>query len=88
MNKKHLVELHRQVHNLKPVVIIGTNGLTDAVHVEIDNALDVHELIKIKINANDHDERQQMIDNICESHQATLIKKIGHIIAVFRPTKK
>lgn len=33
-------------HNLKPVVLMGANGLTEAVLAEIEIALDYHELIK------------------------------------------
>ena len=40
-------------HDYKPVVIIGGNGLTDAVINETDIVLETHELVKIKVNADD-----------------------------------
>ena len=40
-----------QAHALKPVILIGQSGLTDAVVNEIQLALDTHELIKIKIRS-------------------------------------
>ena len=36
-------------HHLSPVVMLGGNGLTEGVLAEIDNALNHHELIKVKI---------------------------------------
>lgn len=36
-------------HSLKPVVMIGQNGLTDGLGRAIEMQLDLHELIKIKI---------------------------------------
>ena len=44
-------QLKAQSHSLKPVVIIGNNGLTEAVHQEIECALEAHELIKIKMSS-------------------------------------
>ncbi len=35
-------------HHLSPVVMLGGNGLTEGVLAEIDNALNHHELIKVK----------------------------------------
>jgi RNA-binding protein len=49
MDTAHKKQLKMQAHDLKPVVIIGQAGLTDAVLTEIDIALDYHELIKVKI---------------------------------------
>ena len=43
--KQHLKGL---AHSLKPVVLLGANGLTEAVLAEIEIALDHHELIKSK----------------------------------------
>lgn len=77
-------QLKAQSHSLKPVVIIGNNGLTEAVHQEIECALEAHELIKIKINANDKAERQVMVDAICSTNQAVCVNQIGHIAAFYR----
>lgn len=79
--KKHLKGL---AHHLNPVVMTGNQGLTDAVHHEIEVALEAHALIKLKVNAEDRDDRQAMIDEILERHQAELIQKIGHTITIYR----
>lgn len=84
LNKQEKKDLKKKVHHLKPVVMIGANGLTDAVHVEIDKALKAHELIKIKVATDDRDVLQGMIDEICERNDAELIQTIGHMIAVYR----
>ena len=84
MDKTTLKKLKADAHALKPVVIVGAKELSDTVHQEIDLALDAHELIKIRINANDNEHRQQMINNICQQHQATFIQKIGHVITIYR----
>ena len=48
LNKKQIQHLKGLAHSLKPVVMLGANGLTEAVVAEIDYALNHHELIKIK----------------------------------------
>ena len=49
-------------HHLNPVVMLGGNGLTEGVLVEIDNALNHHELIKVKVAGADRDTKQLIIN--------------------------
>jgi RNA-binding protein len=74
-------------HSLKPVVMIGQAGLTAAVLAEIESALDVHELIKVKIRA-ERDERKAICDEICASTKAELVQSIGQIIVIYRLNPK
>lgn len=84
MNTQMKKALKQKAHSLNPVVITGSAGLTEGVHNEIDVALNAHELIKIRVNAEDRDQRKQMTTVICEHHKAELIQAIGHIIAIYR----
>jgi len=79
--KRHLKAL---AHPRKPVVIIGDSGVTPAVLHEILLALDHHELIKIRVNAEDREAREAMIGEICATTEATLVQRIGHIATLFR----
>lgn len=82
--KQKIKELGLEVHKLKPVVLIGNKGLTEAVMNEIDAALEHHELIKIRIAGTEREEREAIIKEVCDKQQAILIKKIGHIFAIYR----
>ncbi|QGU33039.1 ribosome assembly RNA-binding protein YhbY [Thermochromatium tepidum] len=73
-----------QVHHLKPVVLIGQQGLTDSVLAEIERALDHHELIKVRVNAGDRDERDAAIGLICQRTGADLVSRVGHVAALYR----
>lgn len=77
-------QLRKLGHTLKPVVIIGANGLTDAVCNETDLSLAHHELLKIKVNAADRDERDAIIESLCQRCPAELVQRIGHIALVYR----
>lgn len=72
-----------QAHALKPVIMIGNAGFTPAVLAEIERALDIHELIKIRIRA-ERDDRELISAQICADTKAELIQKIGQIIAIYR----
>ncbi len=77
-------ELRGRGHTLKPVVTIGSAGLSKAVLREIDLSLEHHELMKIKIAGADRDSRAQMIGEICSTLRAELVQAIGHIALIYR----
>ena len=86
--KKQLKTLKALCHNLKPVVTIGQNGITENVFSEIEIALDHHELVKIKLAAGDRDDREKMIQLICQQTGAEKIQSIGKTLTLFRRNLK
>lgn len=76
--------LKTKAHQLKPVVMVGGNGLTEPVHLEITRALQDHELIKVRLAGADRDARKAMIADICMTHQAVIIQQIGHVVAIYK----
>lgn len=76
--------LKSKAHHLKPIVIIGTGGLTPGVSNEIERALEDHELIKVRISQNEREIRRSISTQIVIDHHATLIGSIGHIIILYR----
>lgn len=76
--------LKAQAHHLKPIVLIGSKGLTQAVIDETDAALTAHELIKVKINGAEKEDRIQMADELCEQTHAHLIQLIGNTAIIYR----
>ena len=83
--KKHLKSL---AHSLKPVVLLGQNGLTEGVLAEIEGALDHHELIKVKVATDDREMKQLIIDAIVCETNAVNVTKIGHIVVLFRQSEE
>ena len=75
-------------HSLKPVVLVGNSGLTDSVLAEIDNALEHHELIKVRVSGQERADRKLMLDEIAAKTGAELVLVIGHIGGFYRPSKK
>ncbi|MCT7940891.1 ribosome assembly RNA-binding protein YhbY [Shewanella holmiensis] len=79
--KQHLKGL---AHSLKPVVMLGANGLTEGVLAEIDSALNHHELIKVKVASSDRELKNAIVDAIVRETQSTKVQTIGHILVIFR----
>ena len=84
LSNKQKQHLRRLGHGLKPVVMIGGDGLANTAQNELELALRRHELLKIKVSATDRDERNVMIQKLCEASAAQLVQRIGHIALVYR----
>jgi len=83
VNSEQLKQMKTKAHDLKPVIMIGQAGLTEAVSKEIELALDIHELIKIKVRA-EREDRKQIQQQICTETNAELIQSIGQVIVIYR----
>jgi RNA-binding protein len=88
VNDKQKRYLRGLAHTLKPVVMIGNKGLTETVLNEIDNALNHHELIKVRVSGQEKADRIQMLDEIAEKTNADIVQVIGHIGGLYRPAKE
>ena len=71
-------------HNLKPVVLMGANGLTEAVSAEIDLALNHHELIKVKVASEDRETKLLIVDAIIRETKAEKVQVIGKTLVIYR----
>ncbi|NNM82021.1 MAG: ribosome assembly RNA-binding protein YhbY [Burkholderiales bacterium] len=80
--------LSEKAHSLEPVVLIGKNGLTPAVLKEIDVALKSHELVKIRFQGGEKEEREEALGQICSELSAHPVKHIGKMLVVYRAAEK
>jgi len=79
--KKHLRGLG---HGLKPVVMVGDSGLSEAVLKEVEQALAHHELIKVRVRLGDRKHRDAAIARLCDETRSHLVVRIGHVALLFR----
>ncbi|GAB3682452.1 YhbY family RNA-binding protein [Salinisphaera aquimarina] len=77
--------LKKQAHHLKPIVQSGAAGLSEAVLAEIERALVDHELVKIKLAADDKSAFQADVDTACETLRAACVQQIGRTATLYRP---
>jgi len=83
--KKHFRTLG---HNLNPIVTVAGKGLTENIQLEVDRALEDHELIKVKLAVGDRDVKKQLIKELAEIVEATIVQEIGHVVLLYRPALK
>ncbi|MFM0594451.1 MULTISPECIES: YhbY family RNA-binding protein [Paraburkholderia] len=78
-------ELRSQAHALKPVVLVGAEGLTDAVLTEIKVHLGAHQLIKIRVFGDEREARIAIYEEICDKLNAAPIQHIGKLLVIWKP---
>jgi RNA-binding protein len=81
--KKYLRGL---AHGLTPVVMVGQKGLTPGVIQSVEEALNTHELIKVKfIDFKEKKDKTFLSDQILKSTGSHLVTTIGHTAIFYRP---
>ena len=75
-------------HALKPVVIVGEAGLTDAVLTELEGALMHHELIKVSLRIGNRDRRDALLDELLDRSKAALLQRIGNMVLLYRQAEQ
>ena len=83
--KKHLRGI---AHDLKPVIHVGNAGVTGALTAELDQTIEHHELVKIKLRVGDRDARDDAIDVLLEKTRASLVTRIGNTAVLYRRRKE
>jgi RNA-binding protein len=78
--RKHLRGL---AHHVKPVVHVGRNGVTDPVLQEVEEALDYHELIKVKL-VDPQGRKKELADELATRSGGTRVGLVGNIVTLYR----
>ena len=84
LTEKEKRALRGRAHALKPVVLLGKEGLTDALLAAVDSALFTHELIKVKLLQNCLEDKAVVADALSEQLQASVVQRIGKTIVLYR----
>ena len=77
--------LRGHAHDLKALLQIGGKGVTPAFLAELEEVLERHELIKVKVDAEDRD---ALIAELVSASESALVQRIGHVAVLYRPSKE
>jgi RNA-binding protein len=77
-------QLKARAHQLEPVVMIGSKGLTDEVVKEVELALKAHELVKVRAASLERDAREVAFQALCERTGAEGLQHIGKVFVIYR----
>ena len=75
--------LKSQAHHLGPVVYVGKKGLSEELVEAVDEALDAHELIKIKFNEHKR-EKREIVAALVKQTGSVQVGLIGNVAILFR----
>jgi RNA-binding protein len=78
--------LRGQAHGLKAMLQVGGKGISQTLVDEVAAALEHHELIKVKIAAEDRDTREALARELATRADAALVQRIGHVVILYRPS--
>lgn len=84
LTSKERAYLRGLAHSLEPVVRIGRGGVSDSVVAETVRALEAHELIKVRVDADEASERRAMADDLADRTGADLAGTVGKIAMLYR----
>ena len=83
--KKHLKGLG---HHLKPIIQIGKDGVSKEFIANLDDCLEHHELLKIKVLENAPDEKGELATQIEKKTKGCVAQIIGKTLLFYRPFKE
>ena len=75
-------------HGLNPVIIIGSQGVTDSLMAELDKSLQHHELLKVKMAVGEREDRKAIIDYVVSNTKAKLVQSVGKMFVIYRARTK
>ena len=89
LSSKQTRHLRSLAHHLKPVVQIGGRGISVALIGATDDALEAHELIKVKLgDIEDRSEVRAAATTLSEETGSDVVQVIGKTIVLFRQREK
>jgi RNA-binding protein len=75
-------------HHLKPVVMIGKEEVNAAVIAAVEEALEAHELIKVKLQEGCLSDRRDVAQELSAATGSAVAQILGKIILLYRPNKE
>ncbi|GFO61392.1 RNA-binding protein [Geomonas silvestris] len=75
-------------HGLKPVITVGKSDVSEAVIRETNEALESHELIKVKILESCLIDRHEVAEELCNAAGAELAQVLGRTLLLYRAAKE
>ena len=75
-------------HHLKPVVYVGKEEVNEAVIAATEEALAIHELIKVKLQDGCLSDRKEVAEELTAATDSAVAQLLGKTILLYRPSKE
>jgi len=89
LNPRQRQHLKALAHSLEPVVQLGAAGVSEAVIRQTVEALQRHELIKVKLpKLDDAEAREAMAEQLTTQSKAARVQLLGRVLVLYSPRAK
>ena len=88
ITSKQRAYLRGLANTMQPIFQIGKGGIEEAFLKQLEDALEIRELIKIKVLENSGLDAREASNEICEAIGCEGVQAIGSKIVLFKQSKK
>lgn len=80
--------LRAKSNKLKPLFQVGKNGVNENMVVQMNEALEKHELMKVSILQNCEDPREKVAEQLEEGTESNIVQIIGKNIILYKESNE
>ncbi|HAQ5736303.1 ribosome assembly RNA-binding protein YhbY [Enterococcus lactis] len=80
--------LRSKAHHLQPIFQIGKGGINSAMIVQIEEALEKRELIKVALLQNTDEVAEEAAQVLEKEIDCEIVQIIGRVIVLYKPSTK
>ncbi|KXO16677.1 ribosome assembly RNA-binding protein YhbY [Peptoniphilus sp. GNH] len=75
-------------HKIEPLLQIGKQGLNDGSLWQLNELLEAHELVKIRVLKNSPIDVKEIVEEILEKTNSEFVQQIGNKLTIYRESKE
>ncbi len=79
--------LRAEAHHLTPIFQVGKGGVNDEMTKQIREALEVRELIKVRILDNCEEDKHEVAESLATGARAELVQLIGLTVVLYKESR-
>ncbi|WP_035186140.1 ribosome assembly RNA-binding protein YhbY [Alteribacter aurantiacus] len=79
--------LRSKAHHIKPIFQVGKGGVNENLIIQVKEALEARELIKISILQNCDEDKDEVATSIRKGAKAHLVQLIGSTIVLYKESE-
>ncbi|HGF8041727.1 TPA: ribosome assembly RNA-binding protein YhbY [Enterococcus faecium] len=80
--------LRSKAHHLQPIFQIGKGGINSAMIVQIEEALEKRELVKVSLLQNTDEVAEEAAQVLEKEIDCEIVQIIGRVIVLYKPSTK
>jgi RNA-binding protein len=88
MTSKQRAYLRGLANKIDAIFQVGKNGISDNLIMQVNDALEARELIKLNVLETSPEDIQEIADTLSEATNSILVQTVGNKITLYRARKK